>query len=180
MTVGVDERLSVVANVLFPTIGNPGNRADLYRRHAELLRRARRRRKLHSSWGSTYFERLLDFNGSGNQLDGAIRAFNQWRNHPKAAVVMHLSCPTSDSLRPRGSPCLQYLQLLYSESNALDLVAVYRNHDFLKKAFGNFIGLGRILRFLSRETGIQSGRIVCHSCRAYVDTVGKLRELIDR
>lgn len=49
----------------------------------------------------------------------------------------------------------------------LDLVVVYRNHDFFNKALGNFIALGQLLRFIAVESGKTPGNLICHSVHAY-------------
>jgi hypothetical protein len=60
----------------------------------------------------------------------------------------------------------------------LDLVAVYRNHDFLNKALGNFLGLGRLLNFIALEGGKRPGRVICHSVHAYVERTTMFRALL--
>ena len=47
---------------------------------------------------------------------------------------------------------------------------VYRSHDFINKALGNFVGLTRLLEFVCFHTGRRPGRLVCHSIRAFVDS----------
>jgi hypothetical protein len=65
ISVGSDDRLSVVAKVLFPPFPRKDlTRAEYYSAWANVLQRARKRGNLHSSWGSTYFERLVSLNGS--------------------------------------------------------------------------------------------------------------------
>jgi thymidylate synthase len=177
-SVGVDDRLSVVAKVLFPDIPRVvgETREQYYSRWAAVLRRGRRTRRLHSSWGSTYFERLLSLDGSDNQIERAIHALTTWQRK-ETAIVMHLSAPHVDRLKPIGSPCLQFLEILWSPDHTIDLIAVYRNHDFLKKALGNFIGLGRLLAFIASESNKTPGKVICHSVRAYCDSTAKLRKL---
>ena len=71
------DRLSVVAKVLFPPFGREDgeSREEYYSRWSAVLKRGRKCRNLHSSWGcSTYFERLLSTDGSENQLERAIKA----------------------------------------------------------------------------------------------------------
>jgi thymidylate synthase len=179
---GADDRLSVVAKVLFPetSMRSGENRLAYYQRWATILERARRSGRLHSSWGGTYFQRLLSIGGSDNQIENAIRVLRGWRNRSETAIVAHLSNPAIDGLRPRGSPCLQFIEILWRPNAILDLVAVYRNHDYLNKTLWNFIGLGRLLSFIAMESGKRPGRLVCHSVRAYTDSVGKLRRLIVR
>jgi thymidylate synthase len=179
ISVGADDRLSVVAKVLFPDAQRIGGetREQYYVRWAAVLRRGRKTRRLHSSWGSTYFERLLSLDGSDNQIERAIRVLTTWQRK-ETAIVMHLSAPHADKLKPIGSPCLQFAEILWSADNTIDLVALYRNHDFLKKALGNFIGLGRLLAFIASESNKKPGKVICHSVRAYCDSTTKLRKLV--
>jgi thymidylate synthase len=179
MSVGAGDRLSVVAKVLFPEVlrTDDETREQYYSRWAAVLRRGRKIRKLHSGWASTYFERLLSLDGSDNQIERAIHALTTWQRK-ETAIVMHLSAPHIDKLKPIGSPCLQFAEILWSADDTIDLVALYRNHDFLKKALGNFIGLGRLLAFIASESGKKPGKVICHSVRAYCDSATKLRKLV--
>lgn len=179
-SVGGKDRLSVVSKVLFPANPKPAHetRFAYYDRHAKLLKRARSRGTLYTSWGSTYFERLISLDGSENQIERAIRVLNKWQRRSETAIVAHLSSPSADSLRKRGAPCLQYIEILWRVDDSLDLVAVYRNHDFVNKVLGNFIGLARLLKFVAAESNKNVGTIVCHSVHAYGNPVGQLRSLM--
>jgi hypothetical protein len=170
-SVGADDRLSVVAKVLFPPCPPRANetRAEYYERWRKVLKRSRKSRKLRRGWGSTYFERLTSFNGSENQVERAIHALSTWPRM-EAAIVAHLSSPSIDGLRTRGSPCLQFIELLWAEDHTIDL----------NKTLGNFIGLGRLLSFIGNQTGKLPGKVVCHSVRAYCDKPSKLRALLAR
>ena len=180
ISVGGADRLSVVAKVLFPNLPRRANETRLayYARCSDLLQRALNLRRLHSAWGGTYFQRLLSLDGSENQIERAIKVLSTWQVRGETAIVAHTSSPKIDGLRKRGSPCLQYIEILWSQDGTLDLVAVYRNHDFLNKTLGNFIGLGRLLNFIAVESGKTPGRLICHSVRAYTDNVGQLKALI--
>jgi thymidylate synthase len=178
--VGEKDTLSVVAKVLFPTLARkPGEtRIDYYGRCKTLLMRGRATRALsRPSWGTTYFERLCSLDGSDNQIERAITVLNNWTHAPKAAIVIHLSSPRTDRIMKMGSPCLQYIEITVENSSRLNLLAVYRNHDFLSKAFGNFIGLGRLLSFIAAETETQVGCIVCHSAHAMTTNRSRLKAL---
>jgi len=167
-TVNRNDSLSVVTKVLFPQRGLRAGetRQAFYEREVRTLRRARAIGTIHSSWNGTYFERLVSLDGSGKRTE--------------AAIVMHLSSPTCDALRPLGSPCLQFIEILWNRNGTIDLLAVYRHHDFINKALGNFIGLGRLLGFLSVQGQKQPGKVVCHSARAYVDRLGQMQTLLAR
>jgi hypothetical protein len=178
-SVGSTDRLSVVVKVLFPYRGKAPNesRQQFYDRWNASLEKNRKRKQLRAPWG-TYFGRLTNFGGEENQLENIIEALSNWGMKPEAALVAHTSAPTLDTIKPIGSPCLQYVEVLWGRDDILDLTAVYRNHDFLKKALGNYIGLGRLLQFICDESGKTPGRLVCHSVRAYCDEPNRLRTLI--
>jgi thymidylate synthase len=179
--VGGDDRLSVVAKVLFPSSSRQSfeTREEYYARWKAILSRARKSRALHTSWGSTYFERLLSLDGSDNQIERMIHALTKWQRK-EAALVAHLSAPAKDHLKPIGSPCLQFIEVLWGADDAIDLVAVYRNHDYLNKALGNFLGLARLLAFIAKESNKEPGKIICHSVHAFCQSAPKLRKLLDR
>lgn len=177
-SIGSTDRLSVVAKVLFPFTGKAQGetREEFYDRWNKSLAKNRALKNLRAPWG-TYFGRLTDFAGDKNQLESIISALSGWRIKPEAALVAHTSAPTLDTIKPIGSPCLQYIEVLWGRDDVIDLVAVYRNHDFLKKALGNYLGLGQLLKFIADESGKTAGRIVCHSVRAYCDEPNRLRTL---
>ncbi|MBS0249144.1 MAG: hypothetical protein JSR61_21225 [Proteobacteria bacterium] len=178
-SVGSTDRLSVVVKVLFPYTGKKENetREHFYARWNGSLETNKKMKKLNAPWG-TYFGRLTRFGNDKNQLESIIRALSDWRMKPEAALVAHTSSPALDTIKPIGSPCLQYIEILWSRDDVIDLTAVYRNHDFLKKALGNYIGLGQLLGFIANESGKTPGRVVCHSVRAYSDEPNRLRALI--
>ena len=55
----------------------------------------------------------------------------------------------------------------------LNLFAMLRSHDFGRKAYGNYIGLGRLLGTLCDQTGYEMGELVCYSISAHI----RVREL---
>lgn len=170
-----------VANTLFPqrTYERLANRQDLYSRYLEVHDRARRYQRGRHAWG-TYFERLIRFPPLGvNQLERAIEKLNTWPQRNTTGLVFHLSSPAIDSPRTRGGPCWQFAEILWNADDSLDFVVVYRNHDFFNKVLGNFVGLGRLLRFICSSTGKQPGKLICHSVHAYSDSSQQqLRALI--
>ena len=143
-------------------------RSDLYREYLRRHDRAMRFRRNRGKWG-TYFERLVRFpdHPDTNQLETVITKLRNWQTRSGASLVFHLSTPARDTPRTRGGPCWQFGEIVWHPGNRLDLVVVYRNHDFLNKALGNFIGLGQLLNFICTATGRTPGRLLCHSVHAY-------------
>lgn len=124
-------------------------------------------------WG-TYFRRLTHYpsaGGSVNQLGKIIQCINSRPNVYKAAYTMVIPEPGRETAMPRGGPCLNYVSVQMDPTTppTVGLLAVYRNHDFLNRAYGNYWGLSNLLRFVATETGSQTGRLTCVSSHAYVD-----------
>jgi thymidylate synthase len=136
-------------------------------------------------WG-TYFERMIAWSYRDsvpmNQLDAIIQSVNKHPNTVhRAAYTILISRPGGDTRQPTGAPCLNFLALQLEKEpvKTMNLLAVYRNHDFLSRAYGNYWGLCQLLGFLADETGYEVGRLTCVSSRAFVG--GKktlLRELL--
>lgn len=170
-----------VANTLFPqkTCDRARDRQELYSLYLSAHDRARRWQRGRHAWG-TYFERLVRFPPNGvNQLERAIEKLNTWPQRNTTGLVFHLSSPVVDAPRTRGGPCWQFAEILWNADESLDLVVVYRNHDFFNKVLGNFVGLGRVLHFICRSTNKTPGKLVCHSVHAYFDcSQQQLRTLI--
>jgi thymidylate synthase len=163
-----------VVNTIFPFrlhLRNPTlSNSQFYDLHERIyLRGKKMHRKNRSRWGN-YFLRFTKFGKNQiNQLQPIIDGINNRPNDQKACYIMHVSSAEYDNnTRIIGNPCLQYVQFgVYN--NSLNLVAVYRNHDFLTKALGNYIGLGNLLEFVCDETGSTMGSITCHSIHYYLN-----------
>lgn len=136
-----------------------------------------------TSWG-TYFRRMTQYEGERgpvNQLGRIIDAINSRTACHRAAYTMLIQQPGGENVRPRGGPCLNYLalQIEPDEARTISLLAVYRNHDVVERAYGNFLGLGWLLRFLCDETNSAVGQLTCLSAHAYIDRrIGALRALL--
>jgi hypothetical protein len=71
-------------------------------------------------------------------------------------------------------PCLSHLSFKYDHRLGLiHLTALYRNHAYLSHAYGNFLGLGRLMQFVCRETGTSPGELVSISTHADAELAGR-------
>jgi hypothetical protein len=163
-----------VAYTIFPhrLYQNRGDAAGLftaYNKRRGLFDRIKTR------WG-TYFRRMTNFegaNGTANQLDNIITAILGRHNLSKAAYSIVIQTPGRETMRRLGGPCLNYIAVQAEPGQSgqpltLGLLAVYRNHDFLKRAYGNYWGLCNLLRFLARKIDGTPGPLTCVSSHAYV------------
>lgn len=169
-----------VVNTIFPRklVERMPCRAEMYSAYLKRHDRAHRWRRGRHAWG-TYFERLIRFPTNGNsqvdvnQLERVIGKLRSWSHRSTTGLVFHLSSPVLDSPRTRGGPCWHYAELLWKPDNSIDLVAVYRNHDFYNKVLGNYIGLGLLLKFICDESDKIIGKVICHSVHAYFDNTAR-------
>jgi hypothetical protein len=60
--------------------------------------------------------------------------------------------------RQRGFPCLVHVDLTLLDGK-LSMLAVYRHQYLVTKAYGNLVGLSRLLRFLAQQTGYEVGEL---------------------
>lgn len=156
-----------VAYTIFPhRLAQGRSRACLYKRYTErLLPRYRQ-------WG-TYFGRLIAYPGGDgpvNQLELAITSALGSEDTYRACYTFLIPRPGTETRQHRGAPCLSYLalQLEPGEQRLASLLAVYRNHDFRERAYGNYWGLCNLLMFLAQELDCAPGKVTCVSSHAYV------------
>ena len=138
----------------------------------------------------TYFERLVAYppptggSNTTNQLAVVVerlrQAFNQ-RHQNGNKYELALFHPNRDrSLQ--GFPCLSHVSLTLS-GGKLSATALYRNQYFIGRAYGNFLGLGHLLEFLSAESGFGCGELVCVASHARLEIQdfgkGRLTRLLD-
>ena len=154
---------------LYQKIGNRRQFFRAYNRSNGLYERLHRRKP---SWG-TYFRRMTHYEKSGtvvNQLGSIIEAIRTRQTVSKAAYTVVIQNPGGETIRPLGGPCLNYLafQIEPTSSVLMGLLAVYRNHDFLERAYGNYWGLCNLLSFVANEVNSVLGPLTCVSSHAYV------------
>ena len=72
---------------------------------------------------------------------------------------------------PYGGQCLSFLsfKVVPGAQRTLTLTAMYRNHFYIEKLLGNLIGLGRLMAFVGRETGLHVGPLTVISTHAEID-----------
>ncbi len=163
-----------VAYTIFPhgLYREKGNYHSLFRAYNRtngLFERLHRRKP---SWG-TYFRRRTHYDKAGevvNQLGNIIKAINTRQKVSRAAYTVIIQNHGGETLRPLGGPCLNYLAVQIEPDNSmvLGLLAVYRNHEFIERAYGNYWGLCNLLSFLALEVDAEAGPLTCISSNAYV------------
>jgi hypothetical protein len=160
---------TIFPHKLYEVKGTATDLFTAYNRPGGLYERLHHRKH---GWG-TYFRRMTNYDGAHgkiNQLETIIAAIRTRDNISRAAYTVVIQNPGGETVRPLGGPCLNYIavQLESGQPMVLGVLAVYRNHDFLEKAYGNYWGLCNLLAFITREVGALPGPLTCVSSRAYV------------
>lgn len=183
------ETPSSVAEMLLPqTCMKAGFTAlESIQRGTSLLGAGRRRGLTYSNWAHTYFERMIgswcDKAGRietfrDNKLALVIAKLNAWPNRPKAALYIHTALD-HEGFRTRGGPCLQYIQFRVHGTRELEIIGVYRAHDYGNKALGNLVGLDRVGRFVASHTGHSLSGVSVVSLHPMREQITKLGQFIE-
>lgn len=163
-----------VANTIFPqSLWNPGGeRAVLFERYLRVLPKLKEDSRNHYG---VYFERLIAY-GSGkmNQLDHIITTY-QRGNHRRSALQAMIFDPVLDhsNQRRRGFPCLQHVMFIPLNSEELAIMGVYATQYLFERAYGNYLGLCNLGRFVAHELGLELTQMHCITGVATLGGVGK-------
>ncbi|KQM01832.1 Thymidylate synthase, partial [Frankia sp. CpI1-P] len=201
--------IETVANTIFPyrmaaTAASPAVLVDRYRKAYPTIRRF-----VPNRWG-TYFGRIVSYPsdaGPVDQLGETIRRLNEERRggRPKSAryelSVMEpsdISRPLPADEEPEGGtceipvairqvsdknpmafPCLSHCSFQL-DGDTLHAVAHYRSQYLVQRAYGNYLGLGRLLEYVARQVDAQPGHLLVVAGYAQLDgaAIRRVRQLL--
>ena len=187
--------ISTVASTIFPQVlyqpkaGNAA-RSRLYQSYEQIYPILRRHPANHRG---TYFYRLIHWLGREeplNQLEQTIQRLKvqvSRRNPLSSAYEVSMGVLEDDSCNSleiagadktdlqiaypgidnsqMGFPCLSHISLTFFEQR-LHMLAIYRNQFFISKAYGNYVGLSRLLHFICHEISCEPGELTCLAAHA--------------
>ena len=157
---------STVANTIFPSIWNDNvERKKLYDRYERSLPRLRKDRRNNNG---LYFQRLISYGEDGkpgtsvNQLEHIIQTWHKG-NHRRTALQAGLFNPHKDHTdqRQRGFPCLQQVAFAPARDGRLGVTGFYATQYVVERAYGNYLGLCRLGRFMAHEMGLKFDQMTC-------------------
>jgi len=166
-----------VAHTIFPQTFYKSDidREQLYAKYWRFFEKVSQKSQKHG-WG-TYFERMISYNTSSGKIDQLGSIIDNINNRDivyGAANVMVIPYPHRDRNKIMGAPCLNYITVQVEKDSGvigqkkINLMAVYRNHDFTKRTYGNYLGLCNLLKYISSETNSATGMLTCVSSHADV------------
>lgn len=158
-----------VANTIFPASlwipGEANSAQRLYERYESIWPRVRHN---HQNRRGVYFRRLTAYHPDGaagepvNQLQHIIDTYRQG-NHRRSALQAAVLDPTRDhtNCRQQGFPCLQQVAFVPVEGEGLCVTGFYPMQYLFERAYGNYLGLCGLGRFMADQMGLPFARMVC-------------------
>ncbi|WP_063803485.1 MULTISPECIES: hypothetical protein [Streptomyces] len=189
--------LETVASTLFPAAlaartASAGELAERYRRMYPAIKR------YPGNHRGTYFGRLVFYpaasKDSVDQLGTVISRLRAQAAGTKIAAGYEIDlAATADTEAGAdllvhtagkdnsyiGFPCLSHLSLQLDRDQRVHAAALYRSHFMFERAYGNYLGLGRLLAYIAKQAGLACGTLTVVAGHARLDgPVTKLRPLL--
>jgi hypothetical protein len=60
-----------------------------------------------------------------------------------------------------GFPCLQQIAFIPDTNRRLTVLGFYPIHYIFERAYGNYLGLAHLGRFMAKEMGLHLDRVIC-------------------
>jgi thymidylate synthase len=169
--------IATVANTIFPeSILRRYGPVDFYNAYHERV--LPRMKRITRDWGR-YFERLTKWTKVRNGQISTINPLQDLITFMHAQIAgqrtyrnvyeMTIYDPTRDACKISNRQCLSFLSFKLMSDHQLLLTAVYRNHAYISRGLGNFIGLGRLQAFVAEQSGARVGSLTCVSTHAEID-----------
>jgi hypothetical protein len=177
--------VETVANTIFPmSLWNPGKPKEaLFERYMRAFPKIRRHP---ANRRGTYFQRLIhypDADGDGfNQLKQVVETY-LGGNHRRSALQASVLVPSRDlnNARQLGFPCMQQVAFVpCADSGTLHVVGFYPHQYLFERAYGNYLGLIRLGRFVAHEMHLTLTAMTCVSTVADLEvSARKLRPILN-
>ncbi len=181
-----------VANTIFPASqwNRDRRRQELFNRFRKSWPRVRDHRDSHGhrpNKDGTYFQRLCAFgldNDSEpiNQLDHILNAWDAGLKRRSAFQAVVFDPRTDHKRNPYLKfPCLHQVAFTPVDGESLHVTAFYGMQYMKRRAYGNYVGLCRLGRFMAHEMGLQLARVTCVASAAKLDfPKNELQDLASR
>lgn len=190
--------LETVAGTLFPAAlaarsTSPDDLAERYRRMYPVIKR------YPGNHRGTYFGRLVSYPAASktgvDQLGTVISRLRAQAAGTKIAAAYELDlAATTDTEEASadllvhtagkdnsyiGFPCLSHISLQLDRDRRVHAAALYRSHFMFERAYGNYLGLGRLLAYIAQQAELTCGTLTVVAGHARLDgPVTQLRPLL--
>jgi thymidylate synthase len=166
--------VQTVASTIFPSsLWNPSRpKEQLFARYMAAFPKIR---KCRSNNRGTYFQRLINypsFKAQGfNQLKHVIETY-LGGNHRRSALQASIIVPETDlnNAPLQGFPCMQQVAFVpTAKTSTLHVVGFYPHQYLFQRAYGNYLGLILLGRFVAHEMHLTLANMTCVSTIAHLE-----------
>ena len=166
----IDQSCQTAASTIFPnSLWRPSAEDDVQQLYDRYERIWPVIAKDHRNRNGVYFRRLTAYSprtaaeGSlpVNQLQHVIDTYRRG-NHRHSALQASILDPTRDHTNQplRGFPCLQQVAF-GADDGRLEVTGFYALQHHVKKAYGNYLGLCWLGRFMAKQMGLTLAQVTC-------------------
>ena len=155
-----------VAKTIFPytMAGRVHSRHELYQRYHKILPRLHKKR---ANRDGIYFERMISYRPKGlsnpeiNQLEKVICDLKSPTSR-RSGLQLGIFDPTRDHKNTpyMGFPCLQQIAFAKTKRGLLTN-AFYPMQYLYERAYGNYLGLVELTRFIANQASLLPYRVIC-------------------
>jgi thymidylate synthase len=137
--------------------------AELAREYLEIYPFVRKLARANSR--GTYFGRICAYpranDSVGSQLEETARKLRAAFQGQRRTSVYELNIYSEwkDARVVMGFPCMSHMAF-HIDEDRLDALATYRNHDLIRKGYGNYLGIAELQRYLAAASGFHPGELV--------------------
>ena len=178
-----DRSVSTVSSTIFPkSLWRPtAPRSVLYERYLRLWPRIRAHRQ---NARGTYFQRLISYptpsDSAFNQLEFVISTYLSGI-HRRSALQCAILAPQVDlNATPlQGFPCMQQVAFIPEGRHGLRVSALYPMQYLWTRAYGNYMGLINLGRFMANEMGLELTGVTCVTLVAKLEKPSCAKALLE-
>lgn len=171
--------IDTVSETIFPASLYEYTGYDREQLYAKYKKNLTRLKKIDSSNSNgTYFERLIAYNAKEqvNQLEIIIKSLNSTKNRRRSKLQAGIFDPMQDHTNKpfQGFPCLQHVTFYKSKQDGLILNSFYAIQFLYRRAYGNWLGLINLGKFVAREANLTFERFNCFIGVEHLDELKKV------
>ena len=184
------QKIETVANTIFPVSLWNKNRSrqllfDRFNKCWPVVNKCKVKNKQRNAKG-IYFRRFIAYGEdqqNGNQIE---KILNYWDKNGRRRSAFQLTVfdPKTDHIETPylPFPCLHQVSInpLGQHGNdGLSIIGYYANQYIFKKAYGNYLGLCRLGKFMAHEMGLELKEVTCIAARGNYDADSLTGSVLD-
>jgi len=122
----------------------------------------------------TYFGRMIAYpradGTTSNQLVATVKKLRAANVGPRWTSIYEINIynEQKDARLTRSFPCMSHLAF-HLDGDRVDCLAIYRSHDLIDKAYGNYLGLAQLQEYVAGQAGFLPGELAVLAGRGFIE-----------